>query len=92
MGFGTVRVEVGTKAFICLRVLDLPEGDLATMSDYLTESYLTREGRTVLVRRFCRPEFVEIAQFPVVLDEAQRLTLNGITLVHWYDTLTDLAL
>ncbi len=92
VGFGLVRVEVGTKVFTCLRVLDLPDGDLAATSDYLTENYLTQEGRTVLVRRFRRPEFVEIAQFPVVLDESERLTLNGTVLLHWYDTLTELTL
>lgn len=92
VGFGLVRLEIGGKAFTCLRVLDLPDGDLATTSDYLTESYLTQEGRTVLVRRYRRPEFAEIAQFPVVLDESERLMLNGVVLVHWYDTLTELML
>jgi RNA polymerase sigma-70 factor (ECF subfamily) len=92
VGFGMVRLEVGGKVFTCLRVFDLPDGDLATTDDYLTESYLTREGRTVLVRRFCRPESAEIAQFPKVLDDSERVTLNGTDFVHWYDTLTELTL
>ena len=92
VGFGVVRLEIGGKAFTCLRVFDLPLGELAATDDYLTESYLTREGRTVLVRRYCRPETAEIAQFPKVLDESERVTLNGVALVHWYDTLTELAL
>lgn len=88
-GAGVFSVDVGGQNFICLRLI---EGDLANETDTLLESYLTREGRTVLVRRFCRPRFVEIAQFEVILDEAEPLIVNGITFLHWYDTLTHLIL
>ncbi len=92
VGFGVVRLEIGGKAFTCLRVFDLPLGELAATDDYLTESYLTQEGRTVLVRRFCRPDFAEKSQFAAVLDKAEQMTLNGTAFVHWYDTLTELTL
>lgn len=94
IGFGVARLEIAGRAFTCLRVLEVPEdADLAASDDdCLTESYLTREGRTVLVRHFCRPRFPARAEFPVVLDESDRLVLNGVTFVHWYDTLTAVAL
>lgn len=88
-GAGLFSVAVGSRRFTCLRVI---ECDLADDADNLVESYLTREGRTVLVRRFCRPRFVEIAQFEVILDEAEPLVVDGITFLHWYDTLTGFTL
>lgn len=91
IGFGAARVEIGSKSFTCLRVLDIP--DLAeTANASLTESYLTRDGRTVLVRHYCRPGFVTAAEFPVVLDKSKHLTINGITFIHWYDTIAGLAM
>ena len=91
VGFGTARVEISSKSFTCLRVLDIP--DLAeTANDSLTESYLTRDGRTILVRHYCRPGFIAVAEFLVVLDESKHLTINGIIFIHWYDTIAGLAI
>lgn len=94
IGFGVVRLKVGGKSFTCLRVLEVSEdSDLAkSEGDCLSESYLTRQGRTILVRRYCRPRFAEVAEFPVILDESDRLVINGVTFVHWYDTITGAAL
>lgn len=94
IGFGVVRLEIGGKSFTCLRVLNVPEdGDLAKSEDEcVSESYLTREGRTLLVRHRCRPHFAEAAEFPVILDESDRLVINDVAFVHWYDTITNIAL
>lgn len=91
IGFGAARVEIGSKSFTCLRVLDIPNL-IETDNDSLTESYLTQDGRTILVRHYCRPGFVAVAEFPVVLDESSHIVVNEITFVHWYDTLSGLAI
>lgn len=88
-GAGLFTVSIGAKRLTCLRVL---ECGIASESDSLMESYLTREGRTILVRRFCRPGFVEKAEFPVILDETDPLVVDGLTFLHWYDTITSFAL
>ncbi len=94
IGFGVVRLEIDGKSFTCLRVLDVPEdNDLAkSEDDCVSESYLTQQGRTVLVRHRCRPRFAEAAEFPVIMDESDQLIINGVTFVHWYDTITNIAL
>jgi len=88
-GAGIFAVEIGGKRLVCLRVL---EHDIANEIDTLVEGYLTREGRTVLVRRYKRPIFVEKAMFKVILDETDQLVVDGVTFLHWYDTITNLAL
>lgn len=89
VGAGLFTVEIGAKRFTCLRVL---ECDIANEVDTLVACYLTREGRTVLVRRYKRPSFVQTAEFPVILDETDPLVVDGLTFLHWYDTITNLAL
>jgi len=57
------------------------------------EAYLARSGRTVLFRRYNgrlwktkdKPPWDE--RFP----DHNRVVINGVTFVHWYDCLTDLA-
>jgi len=88
-GAGLFTVEIGPKRFSCLRVL---ECDIANEVDTLVACYLTREGRTVLVQRYKRPSFVQAAEFPVILDETAQLVLDGLTFLHWYDTITSFAL
>ena len=85
-GAGLFMVGIGARRFTCLRVL---ECDIANESDSLVESYLTQEGHTVLVRRFCRASFVEKAKFEVILDETDQLVVEGLTFLHWYDTITN---
>jgi len=88
-GCGHFAVTIGGKCFPCLRVLQI---DVTVESDAMTASYLTREGRTVLVRHYCRPDFPKVAESEVILDETERLVIDGIPFVHWYDTVTNLAL
>jgi RNA polymerase sigma-70 factor (ECF subfamily) len=90
-GAGVFRVEIGGKAFTCLRVFDL-EGTLDDIRAPVNEGYLTREGRTVLKRNFCHPEAARDAQFQGAVDETEWLMIDGVRFVHWYDTLTSLAL
>lgn len=88
-GAGVFTIDIGGKQIICLRVF---EGDLENEIDTLVESYLTRQGRTVLVRRYKRPSFVQKAMFEVTLDETMQIVADGKTFVHWYDTITNFAL
>ncbi len=93
IGAGMFSVKVGERSFICLRVLDVE--DKPTERDMLMEAYLTQEGRTVLCRRYNgrlwkveegKPTWDE--KFP----EHNRIVIDGVTFVHWYDCLTGLAL
>ncbi len=88
---GVFQVEIGEKSFTCLRVFDL-EGSLDDSRAPLNECYLTREGRTILKRNFCHPEMKRTAEFQDAVDETEGLTIDGVRFVHWYDTLTHLAL
>ncbi|MFO7900171.1 MAG: hypothetical protein R6V58_14070 [Planctomycetota bacterium] len=51
IGLGVARVRIGQRAFTCLRVLDLDEGQ-PDERGILMEGYLTRAGRTILCRRY----------------------------------------
>ena len=88
-GAGLFTVGIGAKRLPCLRVI---ECDIENEIDTLVISYFTQEGRMVLVQRYKRPSFVQTAQFPVTLDETDRLVVDGLTFLHWYDTLTNFAL
>jgi len=88
-GAGLFTVGIGAKRLPCLRVI---ECDIEDEVNTLVISYWTREGRMVLVQRYKRPSFVQAAEFPVTLDEGDRLVVDGLTYLHWYDTLTSFAL
>lgn len=90
-GAGVFTVEIGAKRSICLRVFELGE-DVQDKTAQLIESYLTREGRTLLTRHYCRPEFADVAHFEVVVEETERRVVDGVMFVHWYDTITNSAL
>ena len=88
-GAGVFTVEIGAKRLTCLRVI---ECDIEDEVDTLVVSYFTREGRMALVQRYKRPSFVQTAMFPVTLDETDQLIVDGLTFLHWYDTITNFAL
>ena len=88
-GAGLFTVNVGAKRLTCLRVL---ECDVTDDIDTLVMSYWTREGRMALARRYKRPNFVQTARFPVILEEAAPLLVDDLTFLHWYDTITSFAL
>src|SRR5262249_18933366 len=89
-GAGIFTVEIGAKRFLCLRVFELGN-DVQDKTARLIESYLTQEGRTVLTRHYCRPDFADVAHFEVVVDAATQRVVDGATFVHWYDTVTSQA-
>ncbi len=90
---GVWRVTIEGRAFTCLRVLDVPAQP--TERDSLFESYVTRQGREVLGRRYngrqwgrdrctayaAGPPWDE--RFP----DSGRLVVDGVTFIHWYDCL-----
>jgi hypothetical protein len=94
---GVYQVTIGGRSFTCLRVLDV--APVFTEKDILMEAYLTREGRTILCRRYNgrqwhrepgrahadKPPWDE--RFPM----HNRIVIDGVTFVHWYDCLTDRA-
>lgn len=93
-GAGIFSVEVGKRAFTCLRALQV-EGDVTNVDAPITASFITQEGRTVLVRHYCHPEKRMItdtgAREGVPTDPQTTVVLDGVTFVHWYDTLTHVA-
>lgn len=84
-GAGNHDVRIDGRLFLCLRVLEL-EGDPRASDSVFTESFLTAEGRTLLRRHFCRPECENVS-----VDHSERVEVDGVRFVHWYDNLTDLA-
>ena len=97
---GLFDVRIGEGEFECMRVFDL-EAD-ATESDTLVLSYLNREGRTVLFRRYNGNRWGKLDQPPhrtggtemtweEDLPHAHRLLLDGVTYVHQWDYLTEEA-
>ena len=51
---------------------------------------MTREGRTILWRRFNRDDWAMERYHKAwheLLPDNERLTINGETFVHWYDCL-----
>ena len=58
----------------------------------VSEQYLDQNGRTVLWRRFNRDDWqfdYYKKKWSEQLPENERLTVNGMTYVHWYDCITD---
>ena len=56
----------------------------------VSEQYLGRDGRTVLWRRFNRDDWAADRygrRWSELLPDNERLTINGLTYVHWYDCL-----
>ncbi|MBQ9536053.1 MAG: sigma-70 family RNA polymerase sigma factor [Clostridia bacterium] len=57
-----------------------------------SEQFLDKNGRTVLWRRFNRDDWQlerRGKKWSELLPENERITVNGITYVHWYDCITD---
>ena len=89
-GAGCFSVGIGERSFKCLRVIGL-EGPLEASDTAATEIFVSDAGRTVLIRHYCRPEAAAAVDREMILDESMKLTIDGETLTHWYDTLTDTA-
>jgi hypothetical protein len=92
------RVRVGRRAFTCLRVFQVQDGQSAFERGILVEAYLTRSGRTVLFRRYNgrlwqihRGSTCGGPPWDERLPEHARIVIDGATFVHWYDCLSGLA-
>ena len=86
---GRYTVSIGGKEYDTISVLDA-----CTFNDCIaSETYLDKEGRTVLWRRFNRDDWAMKHFGPQKwserLPENERLIINGQVYVHWYDCVTD---
>jgi len=91
-GAGMFSVKIGDRRFMCLRVLD--GEDEPSEEGELMEAYLTREGRTVLCRRYNGRRWKRGEDKPTWDEEFPgnaRIVIDGVTFVHWYDCLTHLG-
>jgi len=74
----------------CLRVLDRWEDS----PRILVENYMSREGRSILFRRYNHPVW-KLERYGQRWDEklpnANRISINGEEYIHWYDCLSDIA-
>lgn len=89
---GRYTVTIGGKVYDTVRVLSLD----SYYGDYVgCEQYLDENGRTVLWRRFNRDDWAMDRyqkRWSEQLPENDKLTINGMTYVHWYDCITDYIL
>ena len=85
---GRFTVTINGKAYDTVCVIDC-----YTYNDgVVSEQYLDRNGKTVLWRRFNRDDWhMDSYHKPwsELLPDNERLTVNGVTYVHWYDCITD---
>lgn len=98
-GAGVFDIHVGGRQFTCLRVIDLDQN--ATERDNLIEAYITPAGRTVLCRRYNGSRWGksdapphnwgEAMTWEADLPENDRIVIDGVTYVHWYDRLSAAA-
>lgn len=90
IGAGVFDVKVGDKTFECLRVLDRWENS----PRILIENYMSREGRSILFRRYNHPVW-KLERYGQRWDEklptANRISINGEEYIHWYDCLSDIV-
>lgn len=88
---GRYNVTVNGKAYDTVCVMDLN----CFNDPVVSEDYLDEHGRTVLWRRFNRDDWAFDRYgklWSEMLPENERLTVNGVTYVHWYDCITDYIL
>ena len=96
---GLFDVRIGDSEFECMRVFDI-EAD-SSDSEVIVVGYISREGRTVLFRRYNgnrwgkrdRPPHNRGAAmtWEEDLPHAHRLVIDGVTYMHQWDYLTEEA-
>lgn len=88
---GRYEVEIAGKKFDTILVMDVETFNDAVAS----ESYIDKNGRTILWRRFNRNDWA-IKRYGKMWTEMlpgnERITINGETYVHWYDCVSDYIL
>lgn len=88
---GRYEVTVCGKTYDTILVIDIENYDGGMMS----ETYLDKNGRTVLWRRFNRNDWAYNRYKQLWSDRLpknEKVTINGETYVHWYDCITDYIL
>ena len=88
---GRYEVEIAGKKFDTILVMDVETFNDAVAS----ETYIDKNGRTVLWRRFNRNDWALKRYgkpWTEMLPENERITINGETYVHWYDCVSDYIL
>lgn len=88
---GRYTVTIGGRSCDTVCVMDIETYD----SGVVSEQFLDRNGRTILWRRFNRSDWaIDRYKKPwtELLPGNDRLTVNGVTYVHWYDCITDYIL
>lgn len=88
---GRYTVTIAGKAYDTICVMDIQ----CFNDGVASEQYLDKNGRTVLWRRFNRDDWaIDRYQrtWSELLPENERITVNGVTYVHWYDCISDYIL
>ncbi|MCY4603236.1 MAG: RNA polymerase sigma factor [Gemmatimonadetes bacterium] len=99
MGAGVFDVYIGQQRFTCIRVFEIEKE--ATERDVIVEAYITQAGRTVLFRRYNGNRWAkkdapphnwgEEMTWEEDLPHTDRIVVDGMTYIHYYDNLTDVA-
>ncbi|MBI3948516.1 MAG: hypothetical protein HY321_21565 [Armatimonadetes bacterium] len=107
LAVGHNAVCIGDRTFECLRAVDIWRDREHPDADDLVDAYLTRDGRTALIRRFrtaeqlarerqCEDEHPDMGEPACPAGEElatmARLRYNGVDFHHWADVLTSAAL
>lgn len=88
---GRYTVTIGQKQYDTVCVMDIETYNCGVVS----EQFLDHNGRTILWRRFNRNDWAFDRYqklWTEQLPDNDRLNVNGITYVHWYDCITDYIL
>lgn len=88
---GRYTVTIGGKRYDTVCVMDIETYNCGVVS----EQFLDKNGRTILWRRFNRDDWAidrYKKKWSELLPGNDRLTVNGVTYVHWYDCITDYIL
>lgn len=88
---GRYRVTISGKSYDTVCVMATDTYSCGTLS----EQFLDRNGRTILWRRFNRDDWAidrYKKKWSELLPENERLMVNGIPYVQWYDCITDYIL
>lgn len=85
---GRYTITIGGKNYDTVCVMDIETYNCGVVS----EQFLDKDGKTILWRRYNRDDWA-IDRYKKLwseqLPENDRLVVNGITYVHWYDCITD---
>lgn len=88
---GRYTVTINGKSYDTVCVMDIETYN----SGVVSEQFLDKNGKTILWRRFNRDNWAidrYKQKWSEQLPDNERLTINGIAYVHWYDCITDYIL